>query len=212
KQELEKKVSEMEVTLNEDSLSNIELNKILIPEKCLQFTTGKEHLLALTESGDVYSFGIGTKGQLGDTKIQNNFKFKKVAEAKKICTGSPGWHSALIDQNYHCFLWGWNSNSQLETINSDSVFVAEPTLLDLRDEVSNQPVKIDQVSLGAKHSILVDTDNCVYSFGWNKYTQLMFDNDEEESDVECAVKLREFDNRVLQAKCGPWSTLLRLKN
>lgn len=212
KQELEKKVFEMEKSLNEDSLSNIELNRILIPEKCVQFTTGKEHILALSETGDVYSFGIGTKGQLGDGKIHNDFKFKKIASAKKLCNGSPGWHSALIDQNNRCYLWGWNSNSQLETSDSDSVFVPIPKILDLKNDISDRSIDIDQVSLGAKHTILVDKDKNVYSIGWNKYNQLMFENDDQECDVDNAVKIREFDNRVLQAKCGPWSTLLRLKN
>lgn len=212
KQELEKKVSDMEKSLNENSISNIELNKILIPEKCIQFATGKEHILALTETGGVYSFGIGTKGQLGDGKIQNDFRFKKIAEAKKLCNGSPGWHSALIDENHRCFLWGWNSNSQLEHTDSESVFVPKPKMLDLKNEISDQPIDIDQVSLGAKHTILVDKDCNLYSFGWNKYNQLIFENDDQEFDVDCPVKITEFNNRVLQVKCGPWSTLLRLKN
>lgn len=212
KQELQKKVAEMEVSLNEDSLSNIELNKILIPEKCAQFATGKEHILALTKTGHVYSFGIGTKGQLGDGNIHNQFKFKKVAMAKKICNGSPGWHSALLDQNNQCFLWGWNSNSQLESISCESVFVTEPVILELKDEITDRPIQIDQVSLGSKHTILVDIDHNLYAFGWNKYNQLFFDNEEEENDVECAIKIREFDKRVLQVKCGPWSTLLRLEH
>ncbi len=53
---------EQEKQLNENSLSSLPLEEVILNEKINQTSTGKEHCLLLTITGKVYSFGLGTKG------------------------------------------------------------------------------------------------------------------------------------------------------
>ncbi|CAF0804880.1 unnamed protein product [Brachionus calyciflorus] len=217
KADLGKKILTQEQNLNENSLSTIELNKILIDKKVKCFSSGKEHILALTETNsEVYSFGIGTKGQLGFGKIENRFQFTKIFnKAKYLCNGNIGWHSGLIDENHDCFLWGWNSNCQIDPISS---IVPNPTKKSIKDDLTGREIKFRKISLGSKHTVLIDTQHNLYSFGWNKYNQLFLENDglndldEDNFNVESPVKIIEFNEKVLDVKCGPWSTILLFKD
>ena len=51
-----------ETRLNESAVSAVPLNKVLINGKIKQFSSGKEHILMLTEDGRIFSFGLGIKG------------------------------------------------------------------------------------------------------------------------------------------------------
>lgn len=196
------------------------LNVQLIDEKIAKFSCGKEHILMLTErTNRLLSFGIGTKGQLGLGKIENKFELTQIItnpeiKIKTICAG--GWHSAFLDDNYDCYLWGWNLNGQVSSQkdNNDSVFVADPRKLHVIDELSGKEVKFKRVSLGARHSALLDTEGSLYTFGWNKYNQLFFENfresNEEDFNVEEPIKIVEFEKKVQDVKCGCWLSAIVL--
>ncbi|XP_071946784.1 uncharacterized protein [Antedon mediterranea] len=81
-----------------------------------QVTCGKEHVLILTESGDVYSFGIGSRGQLGHG-IPNSEKEPRVIEAlqgiRVSAISCGGWHSAALSAIGDIYIWGWNESGQL---------------------------------------------------------------------------------------------------
>lgn len=52
-----------EIRLNESAVSVVTLNKTLFNGKVKQVSSGKEHILMLTEDGRVFSFGLGIKGE-----------------------------------------------------------------------------------------------------------------------------------------------------
>jgi alpha-tubulin suppressor-like RCC1 family protein len=73
--DLTKKDYENEKKLNENAVSSLPLNKLLVNERIIQFAKGKEHILMLTEqTRKIFSFGIGLKGQLGHGVIENLFQ------------------------------------------------------------------------------------------------------------------------------------------
>jgi hypothetical protein len=237
--DINKKLLEKEFNLNEDSISSMPLNKILIHERIEQFFHGKEHLLMLTsKTKQIYSFGIGTKGQLGTSNIENCFmpilieglRGQKILSLPSHGSGL-GWHSGCLTQKGECFMWGWNCHEQLGVDQDEinSACCVSPIKLNIFNE--SECVKFKRLSLGANHSCLIDSDNYLYSFGWNKYSQLFLNkesckyeqieiakrsadclNEENTLTEENLEKIEEplkfTDFKVLDVKCGFWSTLV----
>ena len=56
--------------LGQEKLASVDPKKINIPEKVADVSFGNKHVLALTVSGRVYSFGLNEYGQLGLGKFQ----------------------------------------------------------------------------------------------------------------------------------------------
>lgn len=143
------KLVEQEKQLNESSVSLLPLNEVFIDEDIKEISAGKEHCLILTIKGKVYSFGLGTKGQLGHGKIENIYRPKLIQSFKdeiiKIACG--GWHSAAIDSNHNAYFWGWNSSGQLGIKEMDSVFLTLPVKITIHDYISNEFVSFRQIRL-----------------------------------------------------------------
>ena len=57
---LKPKLIQQAINLNENATSSLSIDKVLFSEPIKQISSGKEHVLILTDK-NVYSFGIGTK-------------------------------------------------------------------------------------------------------------------------------------------------------
>jgi hypothetical protein len=128
-----------EKRVDESSTISLEINKTYLREKIKKFSSGKEHVLILTEKGRLYSYGGGCKGQLGHGIIENKYEPCLINNLKDLidCQAG-GWHSGALDINGNCFLWGWNSHGQLgfgKHLNIDSVFVPIPTQLKVENQI-----------------------------------------------------------------------------
>ncbi|XP_061194504.1 RCC1 domain-containing protein 1-like [Saccostrea echinata] len=77
---------------------------------------GKEHTLLLTSSGTVYSFGGGSRGQLGLGHIENREEpciLEDLAGVKISHVEAGGWHSLAVSELGDLYVWGWNESGQL---------------------------------------------------------------------------------------------------
>merc|ERR550534_2272043 len=87
---------------------------VAMPQYCgkvVDIVSGWTHMMALTESGDVYTWGRNTYGQLGKSKEQLDFRPSKVPlleNIKHIVAGSE--HSMALDKNGELWIWGWNEH------------------------------------------------------------------------------------------------------
>lgn len=84
--------------------------------KVTDVVCGKEHSLLLTEYGQVFSWGGGSRGQLGHGNLASEDKPKLIMaldgmRIKKVAAG--GWHSACISQYDDLYMFGWNESGQL---------------------------------------------------------------------------------------------------
>jgi len=84
--------------------------------KVTDVVCGKEHSLLLTEHGQVFSWGGGSRGQLGHGNLVSEEKPKLIMaldgmRIRKIAAG--GWHSACISQYDDLYMFGWNESGQL---------------------------------------------------------------------------------------------------
>lgn len=84
--------------------------------KVSQVVCGKEHCMLLTEHGQVYTWGGGTRGQLGHGTLSSEETPRLVMALDglriiKIAAG--GWHSAAISESHDLYMFGWNESGQL---------------------------------------------------------------------------------------------------
>jgi len=85
-------------------------------QKVVEIVCGKEHCMLLTEHGQVYSWGGGSRGQLGHGTLTNEESPRLVMaldgmKIVKIAAG--GWHSAAISEFHDLYMFGWNESGQL---------------------------------------------------------------------------------------------------
>lgn len=138
-------------------------------EKIIQISTGSFHSMALTQQGNVYSWGIGHYGQLGhgDKKYQNrpkkiDFKEKKI---KMIDTGRR--FSFAVDFEDNVYSWGDNFHGQLGLYCEDKKM--NPVLVSKKSYNDETIVK---VCCGDYHTLLLTTSGNVYACGCNTDGQL----------------------------------------
>ena len=221
---------------NEEKINSVELvhvdqelsvQKSIVPfplpgEKIVHVACGNNHSLFLGATGNVYSSGIGSRGQLGHGDIGTH-KSPQLIEALAgvpitgIAAG--GWHSLALSSCSDVYTWGWDCSGQLghyqPSSNSDdsskdrtAEVVAVPRLLD--SEETNQ-CDFVSISAGSRHSVAVSSDGRVWGWGWSAYGQL--------GTVSPCVAhpsvisldphtLSQFVPRTVE--CGPWNTFIVL--
>jgi alpha-tubulin suppressor-like RCC1 family protein len=101
-------MQENEAKLNENATSSLKIDTVLFAEQIKQVSCGKEHVLMLTSTNRIYSFGIGSKGQLGHQKIENCFE--------------PNVITALQEINIKLIATG-NRQVLINLIKNDSIFL-----------------------------------------------------------------------------------------
>jgi len=85
-------------------------------QKVTEVVCGKEHCMLLTEHGQVYSWGGGSRGQLGHGTVTNEDSPRLVMALdgmKIIKIAAGGWHSAAISEFHDLYMFGWNESGQL---------------------------------------------------------------------------------------------------
>ena len=143
----------------------------------------------------------------------------------QVCAG--GWHSAALSISGDVYVWGWNNHGQLglDPAEIGSV-VNTPMLLDITKSNSDLQeaslnslmssfVDFKDVALGSRHSVLLDVDGDVWTFGWNKYGQcdpdLSHGDLKEQKETVVNWKPRKKDlkknAKVMSVAAAPWTTI-----
>ncbi|CAD5226815.1 unnamed protein product [Bursaphelenchus xylophilus] len=140
----------------------IQLHKDIVDDSVgvCEIKCGTEHILMLDAGGRVYSYGKNRFGQCGVghmdpvaeiTRIEGNF-----GRIKGISAGH--YHSALLDENFNVWMFGWAIHGQLG-INT----VANVTVPVIVRSLSN--LNIRKMELGMAHSLFLTESGQVYGFG-----------------------------------------------
>ncbi|KAK0141545.1 RCC1 domain-containing protein 1 [Merluccius polli] len=84
--------------------------------RAVSLALGAEHAVLLSGSGTVYTWGIGSHGQLGHSGLSAEKEPRPVealwgVRIDSVATG--GWHSACISAGGDLYVWGWNESGQL---------------------------------------------------------------------------------------------------
>ncbi|XP_030370557.1 RCC1 domain-containing protein 1 [Scaptodrosophila lebanonensis] len=195
-----------------------------------QLVCGHEHALLLNANGDVYGWGNGLRGQLGQATLrveETPQLLESLAGVKITHIAAGGWHSAAISAFGDLYTWGFNCNGQLglRVLKRDSV-LKEPTVYPLPqlhdlplccssgDKSSDQDSVDDncppvRVFAGSRHTWLLRRCGRLWASGWCAYGQLSLDCKQSYLDsfhnLYSVLGLEGDDVDIL---CGPWSTLL----
>ena len=129
---------------------------------------GAHHTLVLTDFG-LYSFGLSNYGQLGlGPKVVFSRKPALIDSlmGKDVVTIRCGqYHSLVITSNGELYTFGWGVHGQLGHGNVEDEFVPKKVIA-LKDQV------IVSAATGFGHTIALDAEGNVYSFGNGQFGQL----------------------------------------
>ncbi|XP_051823686.1 probable E3 ubiquitin-protein ligase HERC6 [Antechinus flavipes] len=131
---------------------------------------GKEHSLAICKTGRIYSWGSGSRGQLGIKEFKDQCSIPKNIEAlsrEKIIQVSCGhYHSIALTQDSKVFSWGDNDYGQLG-LGKNFPSQASPQRVKSLDGIP-----LAQVAAGGSHSFALSLSGTSYGWGRNKEGQL----------------------------------------
>ena len=136
-----------------------------------QAKAGDGHCLAITNTGQVYSWGEGSYGRLGhgDTvTVKNPKRIEAFKDHVVVQVSSGSRHSAAITSDGVLFTWGSGTDGKLGHGNSDSIYLPKVTAA-----VDNAV----QVACGASHTVAIaENGTKVYSWGGGSYGKLGHNN------------------------------------
>eukprot|EP00794_Sanderia_malayensis_P017791 gene17791-19568_t len=186
---------------------------------------GKEHTLALSNSGRVYSFGLGSRGQLGTGSVENCEKpcpVDALGMVNIVMVVAGGWHSMALSGDGDLYSWGWNESGQLgigcpdpESAENNAFDCTEKNLCK-RPMFSFLPllvhfeldVVIHSVSCGHRHSAAV-SNNGMFTWGWNAYGQLGHgDKTNRHRPIMIHHNFSCTNMNNIEVLCNAWNTLI----
>ncbi|KAK9826396.1 hypothetical protein WJX81_007348 [Elliptochloris bilobata] len=124
---------------------------------------GGEHSIVALRSGGAVSWGWGRYGNLGDgTRVDRTLP----TQGQPVASVSAGAeHSVAVTAAGAVFAWGWGRYGCLgDGAREDRWAPVQVNGLEGR--------VLRQVACGWRHTVVVDVDGGVYTFGWSKYGQL----------------------------------------
>ena len=167
-------------------------------QNIVEICAGRFHSLALSSTGDVFSWGSGSMGRLGLASTGD------VACPEQVCPGKPlrGWmqetqkgtwesregkqgrqlesqvqvlacggmHSAAVEKDGSCWLWGHGEYGQNSSSNAQDFW--KPVLLAAIDPLSGSKIKVLTVALGMEHCLMISKNLELFAWGRNHHGQL----------------------------------------
>jgi alpha-tubulin suppressor-like RCC1 family protein len=148
-------------------ISNLEIsyssNWNIINNNIIDISCGQHHTLMVDINNNTYSFGLNSFGQLGLNHYDNIYSPTQILnfKIKKVFTGET--FSIILTNNDQLFSFGSNSFGELGLGYSSTKNITIPT------EINHNftKYKIKQISCGSYHTLILDQNGDVYSFGKN---------------------------------------------
>jgi len=141
-------------------------------------SAGWQHSLALDVNGFVWAWGRNDEGQLGDdsrdtrpTPIQvkgGEMETDFLQDISAISAGKSGEHSLALDVNGLTYAWGRNLEGQLGDANYPNNALT-PVKVHGGEMETTHLEDIIAISAGEQHSMALDSNGFVYTWGDNAY-------------------------------------------
>ncbi|KAI7844220.1 hypothetical protein COHA_002354 [Chlorella ohadii] len=134
-------------------------------KRVLRVACGAEHSLCATSDGEVFAFGWGRYGNIGDGESQDRHMPTKVKglEGVQVAQVACGWrHSIAVDDQGAMYTWGWGAWAQLMHGDRNDVYIPKRVAA-----VSD----VALVAGGWRHTLAADREGRLYASGWNKFGQ-----------------------------------------
>ena len=162
-------------------------------------STGWMHGLVLDESGKVYSFGYNSNGQLGLGHVHPLTVPTKITSLNNIIAISAGGdHSLVLDKEGRVFSFGDNNYGQLGH-GYVSEYRSTPTQI-TKNGIDSKI--ISAISAGSTHSLVLDENGHVFSFGENTEGELG-----QDGDRKLPTKITSLNN-IIAISAGGYHSLV----
>jgi len=144
----------------------------------VQIAAGCEHSLALTSTGQLYSFGGNRYGQLGrsanaETSTANPIPAQVTLPGDAgapVAIAAGGFHSLVLTAGGQVYAFGLNEDGQLGNAANAGSERANPTPARVTlPGASAAPIAI---AAGERHSLAITGDGALFAFGSNRFGQL----------------------------------------
>ena len=138
---------------------------VAIPElagRVVAVKSGASHTLALTRDGELYAFGRGRDGQLGNGRTTNGVA--QVTGLKGVAWFAAGtWHSVAVLTDGTAWAWGNNAKSQLCDGTTTNRAVAT------RISLASPEPRATTVAAGGHVTLVRDADGRLFGCGDNQF-------------------------------------------
>ena len=173
-------------------------------KKVISLVNGAKHVLALTDAGEIYSWGNNNYGQLGN---MNTFEsLKPILVGKHIMTVACGAnHTLALTTGGQVFAWGRNNYGQIGIGSNTNQLV--PIKI-----AALEHLYVKMIACGSSHSVVITNEGQIYAWGSNSFGQLGIGNCTHETSPK-VVKLDQ--TLKLSAKgvaCGAYHTMMLMTN
>ncbi|XP_071973647.1 probable E3 ubiquitin-protein ligase HERC3 isoform X2 [Engystomops pustulosus] len=186
----------------EDSVPVPRLIKKLNQQRVLQVSCGNQHCLALSDDGQLFTWGQNNHGQLG---LGHGFTQQSSPQRVKSLEGIPlaqvtagGYHSFALSLSGAVFGWGKNGSGQLG-LNDEQVRVSPCHVKPLRSQ------KVVYISCGEEHTAVLTKTGGLFTFGAGDHGQLGHDSLHNEINPRRVLEL--MGSEVSQIACGRHHTI-----
>ncbi|XP_051141142.1 ultraviolet-B receptor UVR8 isoform X2 [Andrographis paniculata] len=145
-----------------------------------QVSCGEYHTAAISNEGEVYTWGLGSMGQLGHCSLQSVDKEllpRRVVALdgifiKEVACG--GVHTSALTEKGGLYAWGGGQAGQLGLGPLNGFFSCTPNVS--QNMLRNLPVLVipDGVKLvccGHSHTLVCNKEGRIYGWGYNNYGQ-----------------------------------------
>uniref|UniRef100_T1J5J3 Pleckstrin homology domain-containing family A member 8 n=1 Tax=Strigamia maritima TaxID=126957 RepID=T1J5J3_STRMM len=184
----------------------------------IKIASGQNHSLILTRSGDVFSTGNNSYGQLGNgirsDTIETPLKIATIHE-KCVDIACGSHHSAAVDKNGHIYVWGNNENSQCAVENAQ--FVLIPTVVTFPQFTEHcvhgykktlPELRVARVSCGESHTVVLTSEREIWTWGHGPAMGLL--------STSHTVKPQRLDflrgRNIISISCGGYHTVALLSS
>ena len=201
------------VTVAGENNSSKSLSEMLAEknESISNIAAGRDHTLAVSNQGNLYSWGANTYGQLGVNSRDNRYFPVQVKGyngggylTDVILIGAGAEHSLAVRTDGSVWSWGRNNKGQLgqstNGVNNTYKDMQTPDRV-LKGEydtgnADDRYIKnVDALSAGENFSVVTTRDRNVYAWGDNTYGQL--GNDKTTATISTPVHVKSSDGTYL---------------
>ncbi|KUF94299.1 hypothetical protein AM588_10004941 [Phytophthora nicotianae] len=189
---------------HENLTTKIHVPKLIesLKDKKLRYASvSYHHSAVITDSGELYTFGMNDCGQLGldHTQHQTTPQLVKSLEGTEVSMVACGlYHTIICTAAGGLYTCGKNDYGQLGLGHNRQIKMA--TLVSVPNEM------VCFLACGYYHSMIVTTSGRTFSFGRNDYGQLGIGNKVHQNVLN--VVALSANTRMVRATCGCYHTVL----
>ncbi|XP_045676263.1 probable E3 ubiquitin-protein ligase HERC6 isoform X2 [Phyllostomus hastatus] len=177
--------------------------KTLTDKKIIQVSCGDYHSLALSEDGQVFSWGKNSHGQLGlGREVPSQASPQRVRSLEGIPlaqVAAGGSHSFALSLSGTSFGWGNNNAGQLAFTGKAPVQRYKPYSVGALKSLG-----VIYISCGYEHTAVLTQNGKVFTFGDNSWGQLGHSPTAKKSGPQHVERI---NGLVSQIDCGSYHTL-----